>query len=290
MRAQLLLELVNVALSRHELDEAEDRLVQLITYLRNTSVGPPARPTSSESEHGSAETTLWSEFAPMICLLAGSLAQAQLRPRRASASYRAAINLAEGDLNHVATSLAARAADLAARIGLAADSEEAYMSSASAPTSMSNGTCGETQKGPTTTTLEQDEECWPALTPPSSSEVEDLVAALSKHSTAALQAVGHVIVACAETSSAPSQLPSSSSSADISKTKNHLKIALELCTSAHDNALRVEVLALMSALYMYTAPAHAHLILRRAKELAKELGASGLGAWIVQQLIGTFHL
>jgi len=291
MRAQLLLELVGVALSRHELDEAERRLAQLVAYLRNTKVGPPVSLESPASDKDDTAGTLWLEFAPLVFLSTGNLAQAQLRPRRASASYQAAVTLSGTNIKLAAISLAAQAADLAVRIGHVAAVEDDWTSSEPVSTSPSKGKRGFKRKRPATTTtidLEQDEERWPALLPPSSSEAANLVSTLLEHSSAALQAIGHVLAACTDITHTSSQESSGSNSADILKTKNHLKTALEISTNAHDNALRAEVLALTSSLYAYTAPQHANVMLRRARDLARELGASGLAAWVVRRVIGAF--
>ncbi|KAH7093885.1 hypothetical protein BKA62DRAFT_54987 [Auriculariales sp. MPI-PUGE-AT-0066] len=326
MRAQLLLELLAVAILRHEFDEAERRLAQITAYTRNTNIGPPSLLVTTHKQNPS--NTLWTEFAPHILLYAGHLAQSQLRPRRARAYYVSAINLAKqavavdkapviSDRQSIGLSssppknlsttssdsgiggmhdvlLAARACDVALRIGASVPAEADWITPA--PRATVVGKRGAKRKRPTvaaTTVQEEREkdetqfEALPALQPGEADEVvrlclgddDPFVNEDPGERGAALKAVGHLLAACC-----------GQDAGEVLKVKNHLKSALEISTHAHDNALRAEILALTSAQYVYTAPAHAHIMLRRARELARELGAAPLAAWVVRRMIEVSRL
>ncbi|EJD38897.1 hypothetical protein AURDEDRAFT_172047 [Auricularia subglabra TFB-10046 SS5] len=245
VRADLLCEMVAVAVGRWEIAEAEDRLAQLIAHLRNAG--------------------LWDAYAVRVCLHQGHLAHALLRPARAAACYRLAARLAGADDDEVG--VAARACDVALRLGW----EAAQEGNDEAPVAVAPKRGKKRKRA--STIADPDAAFEGALTRATPMEAAEVVALCARPGTsAALQAVGLVIAACTST--------------EVLRIKQHLKAALELASDAADNALRAPILALASAQYAHTAAPHAHLMLRTARKIARELGGAGaLGAWIAARLV-----
>ncbi|KAI0348201.1 hypothetical protein BDW22DRAFT_1424406 [Trametopsis cervina] len=88
-------------------------------------------------------------------------------------------------------------------------------------------------------------------------------------------------------------------SPEILRSKEHLKLALELASKAQDNHLRAVVIAIVAAHYFHTAGDHAFKMLMTCEQLAAGLGASNknldgavnsvgnaqLGLWVGQKFL-----
>ncbi|KZV93559.1 hypothetical protein EXIGLDRAFT_717023 [Exidia glandulosa HHB12029] len=236
IRADLLCEMVSIAITCCEFNEAEDRLGQLIAHLRNAN--------------------LWDAYAPRVCLHEGHLAQTLLRPGRASACYRLAAKLGAGE-----TALAARVCDLGLRWGVEAGGAEEWKDKKSAGKKRKRSTVG---VGAGAVDWEEK-----GVEPVVREEVLEVIKLCEAPGTSAsIKAAGHVLAACVAD--------------EVLRIKQHLKQALELAGTAND--LRLPVLALTSSLYADTAAPHAHVMLRTARKIARDLSVAPLEAWLAARL------
>ncbi|EJD43138.1 hypothetical protein AURDEDRAFT_167813 [Auricularia subglabra TFB-10046 SS5] len=241
VRADLLCEMIAAAVGRWEVAEAEDRLGQLIAHLLNTG--------------------LWDLYAARVCLHQGHLAQAMLRPARATACYRLAARLAGNDHE---VGLAARACDVALRLGWG-DGEDARVLASAAPK-------GKKRNRPSPSLADPSAAYEDALTCASTEEISSVIMLCQRPGmSAALRTIGHVIAAC--------------TSADVRRSRQHLKAALALASDAGDSGLRLLILTLTSGHYAHTNTRRELLMLRAAYKISRKLGGAGaLGAWIAERL------
>ncbi|KAF8167157.1 hypothetical protein B0H34DRAFT_791923 [Crassisporium funariophilum] len=240
VKADLVCELVGVAVTRSEFDEAEGHLAELVAHLRNCG--------------------LFSEYSARVSLHHAHLAHALGRDERASKCYKVAAHLSrrrvktevapEGDddddgCEDAWVNTAARAGYLWLRIGVLSRAREA------GATAESDSGCGSASRARTRTEEELE---WDLLRREGEaviSECEGL--------GGTLQGIGKVISACL--------------SSGFLQAKTHLRAALALSTGAQDNHLRALVLALVAAQYMHTSSEHAEAMLATAEQLGAGLGA-----------------
>ncbi|KAI0756062.1 hypothetical protein C8Q80DRAFT_1090902 [Daedaleopsis nitida] len=232
--------------SMGDVDEVEQRLARIKADLLCEVIAV----SIMRSEFDTAEENLdiliahtrtydiFSLFSARIALHHAHLAHALARPARALRCYRAAAHHSEPESF---VNIAARAGEIALRVGVL----------------RRKATMGDSwRRGLSETDEEWTEE---------DVELDELEARggeviyLCRGMGGTLEAVGEVLDACF--------------TPEILKSKQRLKIALELATKAQDNHLRALILALIAAHYLHTAGDHARTMLQTCEQLAAGLGA-----------------
>ncbi|KAF8649400.1 hypothetical protein AX16_005841 [Volvariella volvacea WC 439] len=310
IKADLLSELVGIAVMRCEFEEAERVLNELIAHTRSIPVPPSvhycghaAAPQKAgdhnsklnlEENELSVHYTLFRDYSARITLHQAHLAHARGQVQMAEACYRVATRLSSGSED--------ADADADHRMGTKDKRKEkdpwVYACSRAGEISLRFGVLAEREVDKS----REARKAWEAMMPSSSGPSSDFDAVLAS-SEGGEPTVGGVEKEEGDYGGAASEededelcqealdvadecdrlggalcavgeVLRSCATKEYLKGKNHLRQALSISTGAQDNHLRALVLALVAARYMYTAKEHAEGMLKVCETLGAGMGAA----------------
>ncbi|KAF7970462.1 hypothetical protein HWV62_23865 [Athelia sp. TMB] len=251
IHADLLSELVGISILRSDFPTALSTLADLTAHLRTHR--------------------LWDTYAPLVTLHHAHVAHALGKTQRAEQCYRVAAHLVQEDKARVDAvagayvRVAARVGEAALRIGVASQSVDSTPrnSSGTEDLTLATRTGEETvvSEHPQVDVKAEAADMMPVVL---DAETKRLAVAVVKDCYGmggALEAISKVIESCL--------------SEEILKSKESLRDALTLASSAQDNYLRAVILALVAAHYLHTAGTHAQDLLGTCEQLVAGLGAAG---------------